>query len=101
MDADNFIETAKPPASSSEELIREPLESLCKLFCRFTFVLPRLYAAMLEAVLVLIVIIFVFLYLLFCFAASVPLRAVFLWCSTSPSRVFRKIVVSFVRFWSY
>jgi hypothetical protein len=62
MDADNFIETAKPPASSEELLIREPLESLCRLFCRFTLVLPRLYAAILEAVLVLIVIIFVFLY---------------------------------------
>jgi hypothetical protein len=66
MDADNFIDTANPPASSSEELIREPLESLCRLFCRFTFVLPRLYAAMLEAVLVLILIIFVFLYFIYC-----------------------------------
>jgi hypothetical protein len=88
MDADNFIETANPPASSIEELMREPLESLCRLFCRFTLVLLKLYAAMLEALFVLILIIFVFLYFFFCIAASVPPRAVFLWCPTSPSQVF-------------
>ncbi len=49
--------------------------------------LPKLYAAMLEAVLVLMLIIFVFLYFVFSFAASVPPRAGFLWCSTSPSQV--------------
>jgi hypothetical protein len=27
MEADSFIDTANPPASSKEELIREPLES--------------------------------------------------------------------------
>jgi hypothetical protein len=62
MDAESFIDTARPPASSKEELIREPLESFCKLLCRLTFVLARLYAAMLEALFVLILIILVFLY---------------------------------------
>jgi hypothetical protein len=62
IDADNFIDTAKPPASSDEELILEPLESLWRLFWRLTLVLLRLYAAMLEAPFILILIIFVFLY---------------------------------------
>jgi len=72
MDADNFIDTANPPASSTEELIREPLDSLCRLFCRFTLVLVKLYAAILEALLVLMLIILVFLYFI-CIAASVLL----------------------------
>jgi hypothetical protein len=62
MDAESFIETAKPPASSNEELMREPLESLLRLRCRFTFVLLRLYAAVVAAVFVLMLIILVFLY---------------------------------------
>jgi hypothetical protein len=66
IDADNFIDTAKPPASSDEELIREPLDSLCRLFCMFTFELLKLYAARLDAVFVLILIIFVFLYFIYC-----------------------------------
>ena len=70
MDADNFIDTARPPASSIEELMRDPLESLCRLFCRFTLVLPKLYAAMLEAVFVLMLIIFVFLYFFCGFRAA-------------------------------
>jgi hypothetical protein len=42
IEADNFIDTASPPASSNDELIRDPLESLCKLLCKFTFVFPKL-----------------------------------------------------------
>jgi hypothetical protein len=63
MDAESFIETARPPASSADELMRDPLESRLRLFWRFTLVLLRLYAAAEEAVLVLILIIVVFLYL--------------------------------------
>jgi hypothetical protein len=37
-----FIDTARPPASSNEELIREPLESRLRLLWRFTLVLLRL-----------------------------------------------------------
>jgi len=73
IEAESFIETASPPASSKDELIRDPLESLWRLLCNCAFVLPTLYAARLEAVLVLMLIIFVFLYFLFLFAASVPL----------------------------
>jgi hypothetical protein len=33
------MDTARPPASSKEELMREPLESLLRLRWRFTLVL--------------------------------------------------------------
>jgi hypothetical protein len=33
IEADNFIDTANPPASSKDELIREPLDNLFKLRC--------------------------------------------------------------------
>jgi hypothetical protein len=57
MAADNLIDTAIPPASSTAELIRDPLDSRFRLFCRFAFVLSKLYAAKLDAVFVLILII--------------------------------------------
>jgi hypothetical protein len=60
--ADNFIDTARPPASSKDELIRDPLESRAKLLCRFVFVLFKLYAAHEDTIFVLTVIIPVFLY---------------------------------------
>jgi hypothetical protein len=63
MDAESFIETARPPASSADELMRDPLESRLRLRCRFTLVLLRLYAAAEEALFVLMLIIVVFLYL--------------------------------------
>jgi hypothetical protein len=100
IDADNFIDTAKPPASSDEELIREPLDSLCRLFCRFTFELLKLYAARLDAVFVLILIIFVFLYFFFSFAASaLPSgRWIMVFDLTLPD--FPENCYFFIRFWS-
>jgi hypothetical protein len=79
--ADSLIETASPPGSSEEELIRNPLESLCKLLCKFTFVLLTLYDAAMDAIFVFMLIMFVFLYL---FAASALLSGRFdSKCSTS------------------
>ena len=42
IDALIFIDTASPPASSKEELMREPLESRLRLRWRLTLVLLRL-----------------------------------------------------------
>ena len=69
--ADNFIDTARPPASSKDELIRDPLESRAKLLCRFVFVLFKLYAAHEDTIFVLTVIILVFLYFFCSFRAAV------------------------------
>jgi hypothetical protein len=57
------MDTANPPASSNEVLIRDPLESFCRLRCKLVLVLLRLYAAAEEALFVLMLIIVVFLYL--------------------------------------
>jgi hypothetical protein len=43
--ADNFIETAKPPASSEGLTIFEPLESRLRLFCSIEFEVARLLEA--------------------------------------------------------
>jgi hypothetical protein len=42
MEALSLMATASPPASSNEELMREPLESLFRLLCRLVFVFDRL-----------------------------------------------------------
>jgi hypothetical protein len=42
MDALSLMDTASPPASSNEELMREPLESRLRLLCKLTLLLPRL-----------------------------------------------------------
>jgi hypothetical protein len=42
MDALIFMDTASPPASSKDELMREPLERRLRLLWRLTFVLLRL-----------------------------------------------------------
>jgi hypothetical protein len=80
MDAESFIETANPPASSAGELMRDPLESRLRLFWRFTLVLLRLYAAAEEALFVFILSIVVFLYFV---AASALPSGHFLKCLTS------------------
>jgi hypothetical protein len=63
--ADNLIDTANPPASSTDELIRDPLESRLRLRCKLALMLFKLYAAALAAVFELILIIlysFTFIY---------------------------------------
>jgi hypothetical protein len=50
---DNFIETARPPASSDGLTIFEPLESRFRLFCKFSFEAARLFAATVAAKFVL------------------------------------------------
>jgi hypothetical protein len=55
MDADSFMETARPPASSAGDMIRRPLESLARLFCKLLLFLLRLDAAADAAVFVFIV----------------------------------------------
>jgi hypothetical protein len=90
MDAESFIETANPPASSAGELMRDPLESRLRLFWRFTLVLLRLYATAEEALFVLILIIVVFLYYLYLRsfrAAFGPLFKVFDLTSWSCSKI--------------
>ena len=62
MEADIFIETAKPPASSTELFIRYPLESRLRLFCKATSVLFREYVAHMEDIFVFNEIICVILY---------------------------------------
>ncbi len=52
IEAASFIETASPPASSTELLILNPLESLVRLFCMLAVVLPNVYAAHVDAILV-------------------------------------------------
>ena len=47
--ADNFIETARPPASSEGVTIFEPLESRFRLFCRLSFEAARLLEATVAA----------------------------------------------------
>jgi hypothetical protein len=54
MAAASFMETARPPASSDELTIREPLDKRCKLFCNDTLVIARLLADAVAAELVLI-----------------------------------------------
>ena len=56
-----FMDTAKPPASSLELTIRDPLESLCRLFWRASLVFPRLRPEALAAELTLIDIIMIYL----------------------------------------
>src|SRR5262249_44793039 len=51
--ADNFIETARPPASSAGVTILEPLESRLRLFCNEALEAARLFAATVAAKLVL------------------------------------------------
>ena len=83
IDALNFIETASPPASSKEELIRNPLDSRFRLFWRLTFVLLRLYEAS-EAAELLLMLIISFL----CIYCSVraALGPLLVACLTSPFR---------------
>src|SRR5882724_3407704 len=51
--ADNFIETARPPASSDGLTIFEPLESRFRLFCNISLEAARLFAATVAAKFVL------------------------------------------------
>src|SRR5262249_49111309 len=53
MAASNFIETARPPASSAGETIREPLDKRARLFWSIVLLLFRLYAALIAAAFVL------------------------------------------------
>src|SRR3954466_11875546 len=51
--ADNFMDTARPPASSDGVTILEPLESRFRLFCKLSLEAARLFAATVAAKLVL------------------------------------------------
>jgi len=55
IDAVSFIETAKPPASSAGPMMRFPLESLERLFCKLLLFEFRLRDAAVAAMLVFIV----------------------------------------------
>jgi hypothetical protein len=48
-EADNFIDTARPPASSAGLTIFEPLESRLRLFCRLVVDEARLFEASVAA----------------------------------------------------
>ena len=75
-----FIDTASPPASSKEELIREPLERRLRLLWRLTLVLLRLYEANEAEVLVLIT---TDISVVFLLRSPFRGRAVLVHCSTS------------------
>jgi hypothetical protein len=51
--ASNFIDTAKPPASSDELVIFDPLDNRAKLFCNITLLLFKFIAAVLAEMFVL------------------------------------------------
>jgi len=53
--ADNFMDTASPPASSDGAVIFKPLDKRFKLFCSIVLLLLRLFFAIVAAELVFIV----------------------------------------------